>query len=512
MYPGERCIKPLPDLSFPTQAESKKVIESFKEMETYKPRSTYCVHLNPTTMIKKLLLMITVLMAGLFQNLKAGVVTVTNLNDSGTGSLRWAIEVASSGDTIDFSVTGTIVLDTAIAWNKSLTILGPGIEDLILDGNNNTNMFTLDGGKNVIRNLAFIQGKNRVGGCIFAPPGATSDTTIIENCSFRDSIVDDAGGAVACSNGRYLIIRQCWVDNCKAPNNLGGGFFAFYGTILENSTFSKCSVRGQGGVGWIVNNVSTVTNCTFVNNQTEFRGGALYFEGVSTVTITNNTFLGNTAGDTGDAIYVEEDFFSGDGPTITFQNNIFDSPGSNYGQDPGIPAPRSSGGNISNDSSMEAFLTEVNDRNNTDPLLDMAGLQDNGGPTQTVALSESSPAIDNGISAGAPLRDQRGEDRNGSPDAGAFEYFPVVGILDNQFKTSLHVYPNPTSGKLTFDLDRVYDQVEIVITDKLGKKILTGNFGIVDRINTKIEGAAGTYFIQVRSVDSPTTLLKVLKK
>lgn len=36
--------------------------------------------------------------------------TVTNLNDTGTGSLRAQIAAANSGDTIDFSVSGTIVL------------------------------------------------------------------------------------------------------------------------------------------------------------------------------------------------------------------------------------------------------------------------------------------------------------------------------------------------------------------------------------------------------------------
>lgn len=39
---------------------------------------------------------------------RAATLTVTNLNDSGDGSLRHAIDVAAPGDTITFSVSGMI--------------------------------------------------------------------------------------------------------------------------------------------------------------------------------------------------------------------------------------------------------------------------------------------------------------------------------------------------------------------------------------------------------------------
>jgi hypothetical protein len=55
----------------------------------------------------------------------------------------------------------------------------------------------------------------------------------------------------------------------------------------------------------------------------------------------------------------------------------------------------------------------------------------NGGPTPTLALESTSPAIDMGDPVGAPASDQRGYPREASPDAGAFQYIapPTINGL-----------------------------------------------------------------------------------
>ena len=66
----------------------------------------------------------------------ADIITVTNTNDSGPGSLRQALRVANDGDTINFAVTGTIVLTSGgLPVNKNITISGPGADQLSIDGN-----------------------------------------------------------------------------------------------------------------------------------------------------------------------------------------------------------------------------------------------------------------------------------------------------------------------------------------------------------------------------------------
>src|SRR5258707_10904615 len=66
----------------------------------------------------------------------AATITVTNTNDSGPGSLRQALRDANDHDTITFAVTGTITLTSGgLPVSKNLAIVGPGVEQLSIDGN-----------------------------------------------------------------------------------------------------------------------------------------------------------------------------------------------------------------------------------------------------------------------------------------------------------------------------------------------------------------------------------------
>src|SRR5215469_12184500 len=63
-------------------------------------------------------------------NRPANIITVTNTNDSGAGSLRQALADANDGDTINFDVSlqgQTIALTSGeLVIDKSITITGPG--------------------------------------------------------------------------------------------------------------------------------------------------------------------------------------------------------------------------------------------------------------------------------------------------------------------------------------------------------------------------------------------------
>ena len=118
------------------------------------------------------------------------------------------------------------------------------------------------------------------------------------------------------------------------------------------------------------------------------------------------------------------------------------------------------GYNLSSDSSCR--LTASTSLLNTDPKLDPAGLANNGGPTQTIALQPDSPAVDL-MPAGSscPATDQRGVSRPQGPtcDLGAFEMTAADGL-----RVMIHVV---NSFQLAKSLQTSLDQqVQTVLADQ----------------------------------------------
>jgi len=227
----------------------------------------------------------------------------------------------------------------------------------------------------------------------------------------------------------------------------GSGIFNEGGTLsVINSTFSTniaTGGTGQGNGGGILNNGTlTVTNSTFFNNSAigTGQGGGIANDG--TLSVTNSTFVGNSAnGEIGQGGGIHNSSF---GATLRVTNSTFFNNSANFGGGgianlstahfKGTILAASSGGNCSgsitdrgynlSDDNSCSFSVAGSHNNVTNLNLDPNGLQNNGGPTQTVALEASSAAIDQiplsncTDQASRPKRlvtDQRGALR---PDAG----------------------------------------------------------------------------------------------
>ena len=320
-------------------------------------------------------------------------------------------------------------------------------------------------------------GAGAAGGAI-ADSGSSADLTISSslfdsNTAGSSSSISSpflaTGGAISSSNHNINVNNSRFVNNTAiGGSDSSGGYSAFGGGIahdknlnLSNSSFSNNSAvggngsgsgrggDGQGGAIYDYAGVTTVTNSTFNANSAiggsggtgttggKGQGGGEYVRSGPTgntynsgsTNIINSTFSNNQAS-SGGAIVSEG--------LVTVTNTIFsnDSHSVNCGlvssgliSDGGYNLEYSSGGANS--------CGFTNYAQSGDPKL--GPLQNNGGPTLTMALPAGSAAIDNGndaVCAVSPINnlDQRGVARpiGAHCDIGAFESSAVAAGVATQ--------------------------------------------------------------------------------
>src|SRR6266542_4329682 len=145
--------------------------------------------------MKNLLLSLVVAAALSSTAARATTLTVTSTADDGTtaGTLRSLLAGAADGDTIEFSVTGTITLTTGqLVVDKSVAILGPGANNLAIDGNAISRVFYIASGKTVsISGLTIANGSADLGGGIYND----HSTLTVSSCTLSgNSALNDGGG------------------------------------------------------------------------------------------------------------------------------------------------------------------------------------------------------------------------------------------------------------------------------------------------------------------------------
>ena len=388
-------------------------------------------------------------------NVQAATLTVTSTADSGPGSLRAVLKSARNGDTINFAVTGTILLTGGeLLVSKNVKILGPGAGNLALNGNHATRVFrAASGTTTTIAGLTVTNGYatgrfslDMSGGGIYNE----SATLTVSNCVIAGNAAAQLGGGIfnrAVTSHNTPRTAALTVVNCTLSANSagsqGGGLYNSVGTgssatmTVLNSTFSgNTSLGGGGGIANEPGGTVTVRNCTLSGNlvaNAGFGGGGIEnFGGV--VTVTSSTLTGNSVNGGygyGGGIWTQDG-------TVTVGNSILNNIGriANVYISPfGAGTVTSLGYNLSANDFQSIVLTNATDRFGN-PLL--GPLQDNGGPTWTHAPQPGSPAIDRGKNFSGSTTDQRGFARTyddpaitnatggDSTDIGAVEVQPVT--------------------------------------------------------------------------------------
>jgi hypothetical protein len=383
-----------------------------------------------------------------------------------------AISLASSDDSL-MVAAATYTENLTIGF--SLNVVGSGANTTIIDGGGVKTVVTVSstsavvtlsnltirngsayGGAGIanfgiltIHNSALSGNRAVFGGGISNAGSATINNSTISGNSAQSSphclyhqLCGAFGGGIYNSNSATLTISSSTVRNNSAGARAGscfsggycysdgGGIFNQGTMIMSNTTvadntasWTPYGTYGLGHGGGIFNSgTATISNCTlFANDATS--GGGIFNSG--TATTSNCTLSGNNA-------FSGVGISNNSGASMALQNSILDHnflPGSVPQSQNCSGTMNSLGYNLSSDGTCS--FNSPGDLNNHDPLL--GPLQNNGGPTQTMALLPGSPAIDGGNPAGCtdglgnPLKtDQRGMPRpdkedTGGCDMGAYE-------------------------------------------------------------------------------------------
>jgi CSLREA domain-containing protein len=378
--------------------------------------------------------------------LSLGALVISNtVAISGAGS--GAAHLLGQGDRVLVVAAGTraVVSGVTLAGGNAGTSVGGGILNL---------------GVLVLSQSSLSDNMATNGGGLYNGPAAW---LAVVASTVQGNVGTTAGGGLANNGGTVTVYRTAVLSNTGGFNVYGGGGIENSGTLtVTNSTLSGNSAGEGGGISNL--GTLTVTNSTLSGNSANgYAGGGIFNFG--TLTMANSTLSGNAAGIGGGVLNfgpltVSNSTLSGNsgamfgggvanylgpltvsnstlsGNSATFGGGIYSQSNATTTVTGTIVASGTGGADCAGtlgevqgynlDDDTSCGFSKTTDLTNTNPLL--GPLQNNGGPTPTMALLPGSPAIDKGGTAanGCPATDQRGVARPQGPacDIGAFELVP----------------------------------------------------------------------------------------
>jgi hypothetical protein len=287
----------------------------------------------------------------------AATFAVTNLSDSGLGSLRQAVldaNAAAGPDDVTFApgLTGTITLASGeIVISDPLAVHGPGIGVLTVSGNDQFRIFYLEkpsvaapidvtfSSLTLTRGLGFPTHSGLAGGAVLSngenltildsvisdsrtgffqdPPdflcggnvallnfaGVSGVTLRIANSLLTGGHSDGDGGNLCVIEGKLILDRSTLTGGQTGPGS-GGGLLA--ASLADDSSILLSTISGNdagssgGGVDCESSGDLTIESSTISGNSANSGGGISTNQ--STLRILDSTISGNQAEDTGGGI------------------------------------------------------------------------------------------------------------------------------------------------------------------------------------------------------------------
>ncbi len=289
-------------------------------------------------MMKKIFLLLVLVLFLLSQ----APVFAGNLNVPGDyATIQTAVDAAAAGGDIIilddqvFSGAGNYDIDFN---GKILTLRSAGLnpDNCTIDCQHNGRFFKLDQGETVTLQGITVKNGNKVGTSNDGIGGAVfcNDTAslIARHCVFKDNTAQ-YGGAVYVDDYSTLLLSDCeftgnralsggaidsWsfsatVTNCQFNSNSanirGGAVYTEHAALItfekcvfsRNSTDANGSTHSDGGAVFVTHSTARFTNCAFIANQVDKKGGAVYTADITS--FINCTFTLNAGNYQGGAVY-----------------------------------------------------------------------------------------------------------------------------------------------------------------------------------------------------------------
>lgn len=362
---------------------------------------------------------------------------------SGTCSLRQLINfengipTPSPRDTIVVPAGTYFLRGTALLITQSMSIVGAGAR-----------VTDIEGDADRVFDIEIPTSDVTISTGVFIPNVAISGLEVANGSVTFNGSVADSGFGGDIRNQATLTLDHDWITAGVTNAGSGGGISNEGGTLtvsdsLISGNVSKCCGGDSGGIQNFGPNPTTgtpghlsIVNSTIAGNTSALGGGIFSWclgscssppsSGTNSTTIVNTTIAyndGGSRGKSGGGLLVSEGSLAIQNSIVAF--NTVDSPTAGLPSNCGGSGILSSGHNL--DSGTDCGFHGAGDISATNPGFTSSTPQNNGGDTDTLGLSATSPAVD-AIPLGASGcggTDQRGTSRpqGGGCDVGAYELF-----------------------------------------------------------------------------------------
>lgn len=290
----------------------------------------------------------------------AAILSVTNCNDAGPGSLRQAMSEAVDDDVIDLTslTCGSILLESGPLVNHAnVELAGPGRDLLAIDGNANGQVLVHYGESLTISGLTITNGSTShgMGGCTWIDGDLEMYDSRVTGCVAGDGTNTAAYGAGLDVIGHLLLVNSIVSGNSATSTSevggsnagafgggvyVGGVAYVMYGSEVAGNIAEvhgeKGAARGggvfaQGGVGvaygaLIANNKVAAYQAGGSGYGITAYGGGVHSLGSSNAvlhsTISGNTAYSQTGWSYGGGINIGDEFGDTSGELVLFSSNI----------------------------------------------------------------------------------------------------------------------------------------------------------------------------------------------